>query len=164
MSPPTEPNHATDRTNVVWESRPHPVTMGAWLPIGLGLVLLGLLIVGWSSTDGGVFLTIGMGVVLVGLVMTLTRYLVWTNTRYVITDDELYKEKGIVSRNVTQFRLDRIQNTSLQQGAIGRLLGYGELTVFTAGSGDPELTLERIPRPQDANSVLNQQLEGGPVI
>ncbi|WP_265109211.1 PH domain-containing protein [Halosolutus halophilus] len=151
--------HLSDDEEVVWERRPHPIAMGTGLPIGVGLAVLGFLLVGWGAVDGIDLLTLfGVLLVLVGTALVFARYLVWTNTRYVITSDELYKKRGVVSRDVTQFRLDRVQNTSLQQPPIGRLLGYGDLTVYTAGSGEPELTFERVPDPDRAASHLNEQL------
>ncbi|WP_226039654.1 PH domain-containing protein [Natrinema sp. DC36] len=152
--------HISDDESIVWESRPHPVTMGIRLPIGIGVALVGFLVAGWSGTDGiGPLTILGLLLIIVGAVVASVRYLVWTNTRYVITSSELYKKRGIVSRDVTQFRLERVQNTSLRQSGIGRLLGYGDLTVYTAGSGEPELTFERVPKPERASSQLSDQLE-----
>ncbi|MDS0476412.1 PH domain-containing protein [Natrinema sp. 1APR25-10V2] len=152
--------HIGDDESVVWESRPHPITMGSELPVGVGIALAGMLVAGWSATDGvGLLTLLGVLVAVVGAAVAVGRYLVWTNTRYVITSSELYKKRGIVSRDVTQFRLERVQNTSLSQSGIGRLLGYGDLTVYTAGSGDPELTFERVPQPERASSRLSDQLE-----
>ncbi|SDL02148.1 MULTISPECIES: PH domain-containing protein [Natronorubrum] len=152
--------HISDDDDVVWESRPHPITMGAGLPVGVVVALLGLVLAGWTAGDGvGLLTIVGVLVALGGAGLAFARYLVWTNTRYVITTSELYKKYGVVSRDVTQFRLDRVQNTSLSQGVVGRALGYGDLTVFTAGSGDPELTFERVPSPERASSLLSDQLE-----
>lgn len=164
MTPGSTPSwlHLSDGETVVWESRPHPITMGAGLPAGIALALAGLLFAGWGASGDGVGPLTVAGVLLavLGAGIALVQYVVWTNTRYVLTSAELYKKHGVISRDVTQFRLDRIQNTSLQQSAVGRLLGYGDLTVYTAGSGEPELTFERVPRPGHANSALNTQLDG----
>ncbi|WP_408956822.1 PH domain-containing protein [Natrinema sp. 74] len=152
--------HIGDDESVVWESRPHPITMGSRLPVGIGVAIAGILVAGWSGTGGvGLLTLLGVLVAVGGVTVVIGRYLVWTNTRYVITTSELYKKRGIVSRDVTQFRLERVQNTSLSQSGIGRLLGYGDLTVYTAGSGDPELTFERVPQPERASSRLSDQLE-----
>ncbi|RZV11863.1 PH (Pleckstrin Homology) domain-containing protein [Natrinema hispanicum] len=152
--------HISEDEDIVWESRPHPITMGARLPVGIGLALAGLLVAGWSVIDGpSPLMLLGFGLLVVGVAVVFGRYLVWTNTRYVITSAELYTKRGVVSRDVTQFRLERVQNTSLSQSGLGRLLGYGDLTVYTAGSGDPELTFERVPNPEVASSRLSDQLE-----
>jgi len=152
--------HISEDEDIVWESRPHPITMGVRLLVGIGLALAGLLVAGWSVIDGPSLLTLlGFGLLVVGVAVAFGRYLVWTNIRYVITSSELYKKRGVISRDVTQFRLERVQNTSLSQSGLGRLLGYGDLTVYTAGSGDPELTFERVPNPEVASSRLSDQLE-----
>lgn len=152
--------HLSDEHDIVWESRPHPISMGTGLPIGVIVTLVGILIIGWSTTtENTIFLAVGFVFALAGISLVLVRYLVWTNTRYVITTAELYKKHGVISRDVTQFRLNRVQNISLEQDAVGRVLGYGNLTVYTAGSGDPELTFERVPRPEQASSLLSDQLE-----
>ncbi|MFA9427367.1 PH domain-containing protein [Natronorubrum sp. A-ect3] len=152
--------HISDDEDVVWESRPHPITMGIGLPVGVGIALVGLILTGWTATDSAGLLTIiGLLIAVAGIGLAFARYLVWTNTRYVITSSELYKKHGVVSRDVTQFRLDRVQNTSLSQSAVGRALGYGDLTVYTAGSGDPELVFERVANPERASRLLSDQLE-----
>lgn len=155
--------HISDDDDIVWESRPHPISMGTGLPVGIGLAIVGFVLAGWTAGDGaGILTLVGFVVAAAGLTLAGARYLVWTNTRYVITTAELYKKYGVVSRDVTQFRLNRVQNTSLSQSVAGRALGYGDLTVFTAGSGDPELTFERVPNPERASQLLSDQLEERP--
>lgn len=159
--PPSTPDwlHLSDDERIVWESRPHPITMGITVPIAVLVALVGFGVAGWSAADEPGLLTYaGIALVLVGLVVAAVQYVFWRSTRYVITSAELYKKHGVISRDVTQFRIDRVQNTTLQQDAIGRLLEYGDLTVYTAGSGDPELTFERTPRPERASSALSDQL------
>jgi uncharacterized membrane protein YdbT with pleckstrin-like domain len=158
---PSKPDwlHLSNDERIVWESRPHPITMGIRVPLALLLVLIGFTLAGWSGINGPDVLTYsGIVLVLIGAAVAAVQYVYWRNTRYVITSVELYKKRGVISRDVTQFRLDRVQNTTLQQDAIGRLLEYGDLTVYTAGSGDPELTFERTPRPERASSALSNQL------
>ncbi|WP_276255337.1 PH domain-containing protein [Halomontanus rarus] len=154
--------HLSSGEEIVWESRPHLVAMGRGLPIAIALVLFGIVLAGWSMTDGdsSLITLASFLLIAVGAAMALVRYVYWTSTRYVITSGELYKKRGVVSRNVTQFRLDRVQNTSRSQSALGRLLGYGDLTVYTAGSGDPELVFEHVPEPERAGKVLSAELVG----
>ncbi|QSX00479.1 PH domain-containing protein [Haloterrigena alkaliphila] len=152
--------HISDDEDIVWESRPHPISMGSRLLVGVALALVGLVLAGSTGTDGvGLLTIVGVVVAVAGTALAGARYLVWTNTRYVITTDELYKKYGVVSRDVTQFRLDRVQNISLSQSVAGRVLGYGDLTVYTAGSGEPELVFEHVSEPERASKLLSDQLE-----
>lgn len=154
--------HLADGETVVWHSRPHPIEIGWRLGLGLGLVIVGFLLLGLTATNGNTLVTAsGFVFAIVGFGVFLVGYLFWTNTRYVLTSSQLYLKHGVITRDVTQFRLDRIQNTTLEQGYLGRLLGYGELTVYTAGSADPELTFTRVPNPERAARKLSGQLDGG---
>ena len=162
MSSDTTPEwlHLGADEEIVWEGRPHPIDMGISLPIGIVLFLIGMALAGWGGSDADIVISfVGVAVAVAGGVIALVQYAFWTNTRYVITSSELYKKRGVISRDVVQFRLDRVQNTSLQQDVLGRVLKYGDLTVYTAGSGEPELTFERVPYPSRASARLNEQLE-----
>lgn len=155
--------HLADDEQVVWEGKPHPVAMGAGVPVGVGLALVGFFLAGRGVVSDSTFVTaVGAILAVLAAALLVVQYVVWTNTRYVITSSELYAKRGVLSRNVTQFRLDRVQNTTLRESVPGRLFGYGDLVVHTAGSGDPELTFDRIPRPHRANSLLTDQLDGNP--
>lgn len=152
--------HLGPDETVVWASRPHPIELGPMTPVAIGIAILALGVTAWGLIDSRLLVTVLGGLALLGAGgFAAVRYLCWTTTCYVITSEELYTKHGVITRDVTQFRLDRVQNTSLRQSVAGRVLGYGELTVYTAGSGDPELTFERVPRPERAASVLSDQLD-----
>ena len=151
--------HLDDDERVVWKSRPHPVALGRRAVVTLAVAMVGLAVASWAWSNGyGLIAWLGVGLLGVGVAGLAVRYLFWTNTRYVITSEELYEKRGVVSRDVTQFQLDRVQNTTLRQSVAGRLLGFGDLTVYTAGSGDPELTFDRVPDPGGANAALSREL------
>ena len=150
--------HVDGPEAVRWERRPHPVALGRLAALGAVLAVIGVGIAWWGGDLWGPLVGIGTVVALLGGILVGYRYLQWVNTRYVITNEELYRKEGIVSRDVTQFRLERVQNTTLSQTAVGRLLGYGTVTVYTAGSGEPELTFDTVGSPHRANAVLTEQL------
>ena len=85
-------------------------------------------------------------------------YLSWRLTYYVVTTEELYHRRGIVSQNVQQMRINRIQNTTCNQSFLERLLSYGDITIFTAGSDDYDFIFENVPSPQSVNRRLTTQL------
>lgn len=148
-----------DGEEILWQDRPHPIEMGPRVPVGIAIALVGLLMLGWFGTGSAVFVAIGTLVAVIGLALALQRYLVWWNTRYVITSGGLFHKTGVVTRNVAQLRLERVQNTRLEQSVFGRALGYGELSVYTAGSGEPEVTFDRVPRPNRVADVLSRRLD-----
>jgi membrane protein YdbS with pleckstrin-like domain len=84
-------------------------------------------------------------VALLGVGYIVFKYRAW---RFEIRDDDLYLERGVVTRVTTVVPFVRVQHVDTQRGPIERLLGLGSVVVYTAGSrgGDvtiPGLTPER---------------------
>ena len=102
---------------------------------------------------------IGGLLALMGLLGIGRSLLAWWAIVYLITSEEVYKKHGLISRTVTNVRLDQIQNTTFEQSVLGRLLSFGSVYIDTAGSGSTEVVLERVPRPQTVVSILTQQLD-----
>ncbi|WP_158237415.1 PH domain-containing protein [Halegenticoccus soli] len=99
-----------------------------------------------------------LALVAVAALVGLAAYLRWTTTHYVITTSGIYRKRGVVSRDVTRLRIDRIQNATYSQSTLQRLLSFGDMTLYTAGSGTVDLVLEDVPDPERVNRVLSDQL------
>lgn len=80
----------------------------------LGRFLIGILIFAWMMIDR------------------------WT-TEIVITTDRLIYNRGWIARHLEELALNRIEEVVLDQSAVGRVLGYGRLTVAGTGRGVIEL-------------------------
>ncbi len=68
---------------------------------------------------------------------TLFAYLRWTRLRYTVGSGEIRVESGLLERQVRSVPYDRIQDVSVTQKPLARLLGLVELT-FETGSGAGE--------------------------
>lgn len=83
----------------------------------------------------------------------------WQAVEYLVTSEELYRKRGLVSRDVKNLRIGQIQNTGFTQSATQRLLGYGTVYVSTAGSGGTELAFADVADPEGVNGVVTEQLD-----
>lgn len=107
------------------------------LPWGLGVasILLGLCIL----------LTLGAGVWLV------SRYLLWAQDSYVVTDDRLIEQTGIFRPEVREIPLNQVRNIDVDQGTFrARLMGFGNLTINslqTANSGGHAVAASHVHNP-----------------
>ncbi|MEF8936909.1 MAG: PH domain-containing protein [Halovenus sp.] len=90
-----------------------------------------------------------------GIVWAAIAYLNWVRLLYVITSSEIYVKYGLLSRDVTQIRLSRIQNTTFEQSILQRLLGYGDVRIYTAGSGTAALLFDDVPDPETVTQLLS---------
>jgi uncharacterized membrane protein YdbT with pleckstrin-like domain len=100
--------------------------------------VLALLVVAWGETIGdGVNDSAVVIVLLVGAAITvLAGFLRRVSTRYTITNRRLHTKHGIVSREVQETRLNRVQDVTYSQTIIQRVLGIGDVDFDTA-SNDP---------------------------
>lgn len=101
---------------------------------------------------------IGAAVILIGVIGIGRTMLRWYSVEYLLTTQEIYKKRGLVSRTITHFRLDQIQNTTTRQSVLGRVLGYGDVLIATAGTGHTEMVLKHVPDPEEILSQLSRLL------
>lgn len=148
--------HLTDDEELVWTGHPSLRPVAPILAFGVLLILVGI---GLTSIAPPAFWYAPLVLVPVGLVIVVRWYLLRWAVKYAITSEEVYKKTGILSRDVTQLRLDRVQNTSFSQSLVERLLSYGDIRVDTAGSGATELVFEDINRPDEVNGIITRQLD-----
>ncbi|HYN41100.1 MAG TPA: PH domain-containing protein, partial [Thermoanaerobaculia bacterium] len=66
------------------------------------------------------------------LVWLAWRYLYWVNKIYMVTNRPVLKLEGVFSKSHRDASLDKINDMHLEQGLLGRLLGYGDLGIATA--------------------------------
>lgn len=71
------------------------------------------------------------------LVSLFFRWLAWLRTHYHVGDDDIRIERGILSRSARSIPYDRIQDVSVEQKPLARLLGIGEVK-FETGGGEGE--------------------------
>lgn len=71
------------------------------------------------------------------LVSMFFRWLAWLRTHYHIGDDDIRIERGIISRTTRSIPYDRIQDVSIEQKPLARLMRLGEVK-FETGGGEGE--------------------------
>ncbi|MGO8891083.1 MAG: PH domain-containing protein, partial [Streptosporangiaceae bacterium] len=99
--------------------------------------LVGLAIAGWLSNslahgNGTAILIIWVlwGLVLLRLVVKVFE---WSVNYFVVTSQRMLLSTGIVTHKVNMMPLSKVTDMSFQRSATGRILGYGEFIVESAG-------------------------------
>jgi uncharacterized membrane protein YdbT with pleckstrin-like domain len=119
---------------VLFEGRP------SWRAI-LGFYIVGVLVaaaiaaivglIGSTGSGVGVFVVLVALVVLVGWIRRI-------GTRYAITNERLWIQRGLLSRHTQETRLTRVQNVNTDQTALQRMLRVGVVDFDTAGTDAPD--------------------------
>ena len=88
--------------------------------------------------------------VLIVFVVVLGRgAFVRAQTTYTITDRRLTIQRGLLSREVHETRLERVQNVALRQSLLERFVGVGTLDFDTAGSAEFDFTFTGVEDPRE---------------
>ena len=138
---------------VIYEGRP------SWRSI-LGFYILGLVIVAVAAgiaylvSGGGLAAAVGAAV-FVGLL--LLGWIKRISTRYSITDRRLRIQRGIVARKVEEARLERVQNVTVNQGVLERILQVGTVDFDTASNrADDTFQFRGIAQPERITRLVDE--------
>lgn len=152
---------------IEWYGRPSlftiaPQAIAALIVTIGGVVAVSVLTSVFGTIPGGVYVL----PLLAGGSMLAVVVLRWYRIQYVITTREVYIKRGLLSLDVDQIRIARIQNTTLSQSLFERLLGYGDVIAYTAGSDSLNIEFDSVPNPSGVNRTLSElvsQPENEPV-
>ena len=87
------------------------------------------------------------GVYLPGLLYLLQRVAAWQATYFIVTDSRMILVSGFAVRKVAMMPLARVTDMSFQRSVLGRLLGYGEFIVESAGEEQALRSIDFLPYP-----------------
>lgn len=83
-------------------------------------------------------------VLLVPIPIAVWRWLVTRSTVYTLTTQRLTLRRGVFSRTTEDLELYRVRDTRLEQTFVERLVGLGEVVLYTTDASTPELRLRFI--------------------
>lgn len=135
----------------LYEGHPSWRSILAFYIKGTALALLAGVAV-WGATElfGNSATGLAVTVALVGLALTiLIGFIRRLATTYTITDARLHIKRGIVSREVQETRLTRVQNVNYSQTVIERVLQVGTVDFDTAAGDDYEFRFRGVADPED---------------
>lgn len=110
---------------------------------GFQRAVLPMVAVGYGMRDEaiGLFAALGLGAVIAAFGMGIA-YLRWLRLTYVVGENDIRVESGILSRAARSVPFERIQDISLEQSLIPRLFGLVQVRFETGAGGKDELTLQ----------------------
>ncbi|MGO9784421.1 MAG: PH domain-containing protein [Streptosporangiaceae bacterium] len=118
----------------------------------IGVTLLGLVIAAVISTtvaqhnaDVVGFVWIVWAVLLVWLAY---RVWVWSQDYFIVTSRRMLLATGVLTRKVAMMPLVKVTDMSFQRSSLGRLLGYGEFILESAGQDQALRVVDHLPYPE----------------
>jgi membrane protein YdbS with pleckstrin-like domain len=115
-------------------------------------VLVGLAIAGWLSSSIAHGNGIALLVIWVLWVVLLLRLAVkayeWSETYFVVTSQRMLLQTGLITRKVNMMPLSKVTDMSFQRSSLGRILGYGEFILESAGQDQALRVVDHLPYPE----------------
>ena len=152
---------------IVYRTKQHwiaPIfgTVSGALILGGGILLFGFQLT--LPTDGfvGFLRTLAFWASIVLIIFGLARvgfsYVLWWVEDYAVTNQKVVKVAGLLNKRTSGAALEKINDVVMEQGPLGRALGYGTLKVATA-SDTTDLTYQTMRAPADfRRAMLDQKM------
>jgi len=145
--------HLSPDEQVIFQGHP------SWRAI-LGFYLKGILIAAIigvvakliGASSGSVFLFVLVVILLTVLIGFIKR----VATTYTITNRRLNIKRGIVSREIQETRLERVQNVNYRQSVYQRIMQIGDVDFDTAATDDYNFVFAGVADPGDVVHRVDQ--------
>ena len=135
----------------VLEIRHHPLALTRPALVALG-ALLGASVVGavtsWEDGDDLIDTTVGL-IAIFFVARLLWKIVLWWYDRVVVTDQRIIEVSGVVTRKVASMPLEKVTDMTYRRTIGGRLFGYGDLVLETAGQKQAMDEIVYLPKPDN---------------
>jgi len=96
---------------------------------------------------------IGFFILLIPIATGTRDFLNWSNHQFIITNLRVMQISGIFNKSVIDSSLDKVNDIKMDQSALGRLFGYGDIEILTASELGVNL-FKKIDNPVGFKSAL----------
>jgi uncharacterized membrane protein YdbT with pleckstrin-like domain len=130
------------RTNLHWAVFLWPVI---WLVVAIMLF-----------SGGGRNAVLGVVFMLIAIVTGIGAFIRFSTSEFGITNKRVIVKVGWIRRNSLEVLLNKVEGIQVNQGILGRILGYGSITVSgTGGTKDP---FHKISAPLEFRRKAQEQI------
>ncbi len=105
---------------------------------------------GWSTNTIG-----AIALAFLGLISLAFAELKRASTRYMITDNKIIREDGILNKKTDMIPYTQLERVELDQSFLQRILRIGTLVVDT---GDDMMKIEMVPKPAQVQELLSERM------
>lgn len=107
------------------------------------------------------FLFALLAITIVGFLVIGIWALVVRTERLAVGERDILLERGFIAKQRVQVSRDSVRAVRVSQGIMQRLLGVGDIEIFTGGDY-PEIAIRGLPRPNVVRELLAHGEDEGP--
>lgn len=150
-----------ERENVILATRHHWFVLASSIVLEgfLVLVIFILTIVGsiyvynQAPAWWWIILLIGFVILIIPIITGTRDILNWSNHQFIITNRRVMQISGIFNKSVIDSSLEKVNDIKMEQSAMGRMFGYGDIEILTASELGVNL-FKKIDNPIKFKSAL----------
>jgi len=141
-------NNLMSGEEIVYRAKLHWVVF-LWPVIWLVVALLFFSSGGDAAAGGGLF-------ILIAIATGIASFINYSTSEFGITNKRVMVKVGFIRRNSLETLLNKVEGIQVNQGILGRILGYGSITVSgTGGTKDP---FHKISAPLEFRRKAQEQI------
>ena len=92
--------------------------------------------------------------VVIGLVLLVIAYIRYKTTELAITNKRVVVKTGLISRNIIEINIAKVESVEVAQSVLGRLFDFGSLSI--SGTGFNQAPIPNISDPMGFRKALTQ--------
>lgn len=127
--------------------------------LGIFFLAVGLLEFLDSPSRQGLALIFAAAPILVGVLLIAIALVKRLTTELVLTNRRIITKRGLIARDTVEMNLGKVESVRVNQGLLGRILNYGDVTVVGTGAS-PE-PLRGIANPLELRKKLGEVMGTG---
>jgi uncharacterized membrane protein YdbT with pleckstrin-like domain len=99
---------------------------------------------------------LGLALIGIGLLLAISPAIRYTSSEFAVTDKRVLAKHGFIQRDSIETLLSKVEAIGVDQGIVGRLLGYGSINI--TGTGGTEELFPQISRPLEFRRQIQSQI------
>jgi membrane protein YdbS with pleckstrin-like domain len=128
--------------------RKHPAVLIGPIAIALAGLLIAL-VLGTTVLRNSHSAILVLALAVVGLLLFLGfKTWEWSEDYFVVTSDRMLQASGVFTRKIAMMPLVKVTDMSFQRSTLGRLLGFGEFILESAGQDQALRNIDHVPYPE----------------
>jgi uncharacterized membrane protein YdbT with pleckstrin-like domain len=145
-------DHLLQGERISYRARPHWIMFGA----AIAVVLLGIAVGIFVEVIDNGYWYIGAAIAGIGLLMAIGPAIRYLSSDFAVTNKRVLSKVGFIERESDETLLSKVEAVGLDQGIMGRLLGFGTVTI--TGTGGTQEAFAMISQPLEFRRQIQSQV------
>jgi uncharacterized membrane protein YdbT with pleckstrin-like domain len=145
-------DHLLTGEHIVYRARMHWIIFGVAIAVVLLGIAVGILV---EVIDNG-YWYVGAAIAGIGLLLAIGPAIRYISSEFAVTDKRVLGKVGFIERESDETLLSKIEAIAVDQGVLGRILGFGTVTI--TGTGGTQESFPTISEPLEFRRQIQSQI------